>query len=214
MAAYSGQVAQFFPAGATVGAYRQSNWATFQLPPSGAPQGSADASGTVAADGSLSITGLAANTDYFLAGQASGAWKYIRYRTAPDVSGAELGYAQITSDFSTASGTPVDVPGGTFSLPASSRPISLRFDARALQNGTSGDGGIVQVVRTDTSAVVLDAEAGFGTGTATHPTSRTARIPPLSAATIFKVQAQAVLGGTFFIRALATSPALLEAILR
>lgn len=80
MAAYSGQVAQFFPAGTVVGAYRQSNWATFQLPPSGAAQGSPDASGTVAADGTLSITGLAGNTDYFLAGQASGVWRYVRFR--------------------------------------------------------------------------------------------------------------------------------------
>jgi hypothetical protein len=83
---------QRFPVGTLVGAYPQSNWLPAELPPTGAAKGSATASGTVAADGSLTITGLPNDADYFL-GKADGSTGYIKARTNSDPSNAVINTA-------------------------------------------------------------------------------------------------------------------------
>lgn len=79
MGSYAGNVAGIFAAGDTIGAYPEANWQQNQLPPSGSPKGSADATGVVATDGSLSITGLTDGRRYFLAKNTAGT-RYVNYR--------------------------------------------------------------------------------------------------------------------------------------
>lgn len=74
-------------AGVTVSAYPKSNWTQSQLPPSGAPVGAAAGSGVVQSDGSVTITGLVANGDYFL---SSGGAPYISVKVPP-VTAAQAG---------------------------------------------------------------------------------------------------------------------------
>lgn len=77
----------YIPTGTSVSAYPKSNWTSATLPPTGAPVGAATASGTVAANGTVTFTGLAAETEYFAAGQVGGVYKYIRFFTSiPDDS--------------------------------------------------------------------------------------------------------------------------------
>lgn len=71
-----------FPAGTAVAAYPVVNWPQEAVPPAGAPRGSSVASGTVAADGSVALTGLTDDVRYFLAGQVGGVWRYVRFSAA------------------------------------------------------------------------------------------------------------------------------------
>src|SRR2546421_9911447 len=76
-----------YPSGTTIGAYKQSNWATYQFPPSGAPVGSSDATGSVSASGAVTLTGLTDDTDYFIT-DSSGT-KYVSSSTRVSHSGFE-----------------------------------------------------------------------------------------------------------------------------
>lgn len=73
-----------FPAGTTVGAFRQSNWPFGSLPPVGAPLGSPDGSAVVATGGLLSIPNLADSTAYFLTNTSGtpGSMGYARHSSA------------------------------------------------------------------------------------------------------------------------------------
>jgi hypothetical protein len=73
------QVGGYFAAAATLGAYKASNWGQGQLPPVGAPLGSADVSATVQADTTVTFGGLSDNTDYFIT-DSSGS-RYLKLRT-------------------------------------------------------------------------------------------------------------------------------------
>jgi hypothetical protein len=74
-----------FPVGTTVAAYPASNWAPTKRPPSGAPEGSSTASAAVQANGTVTITGLADATDYYLYASVSSEHRYIGVRT-PDAA--------------------------------------------------------------------------------------------------------------------------------
>lgn len=82
MAQVTLNAADRFPAGTIVSAYPASNWLQAQLPPSGAPQGAATASGTVGSNGQVTITGLAADTRYFAHASVGGEDRYVRFRTS------------------------------------------------------------------------------------------------------------------------------------
>jgi hypothetical protein len=86
-----------FPVGTSVGAYPQSQWQQWQLPPSGAPQGSAAATATVASDGTATINGLADNTRYFAGAQVAGVWTYIKFRTPPAATSTGGGSAVVNA---------------------------------------------------------------------------------------------------------------------
>lgn len=72
-----------YPVGTSVSAYARSNWPQSQLPPSGAPVGSAAATATVQADGTVTLAGLADATNYYAAAQVSGVWRYVAFMTPP-----------------------------------------------------------------------------------------------------------------------------------
>jgi hypothetical protein len=73
--------ADVFPVGTTVYAYPLSNWTTGQRPPSGAPVGSSTTSAAVAANGSVTFTGLADDTWYVAYAQVSSAHRYVNVST-------------------------------------------------------------------------------------------------------------------------------------
>lgn len=83
----TGLIALGFTPGETVGAYAKSGWLQSELPPSGAPKGSAVASGVLASDGSVTLTGLASDTDYFLHGATSGKYVSMRSDKSPKLTG-------------------------------------------------------------------------------------------------------------------------------
>jgi hypothetical protein len=114
MASYEGSIAHIFPAGATVSAYEESNWLHHELPPQGAPKGAADGSGVVQANGSLSISGLTANTRYVL---TDGNGRYVSYFCDPaDLGGGGGGPAGPSDDLLAAHDFDVDgVTGWSFS---------------------------------------------------------------------------------------------------
>lgn len=73
-----------FPVGTSVGAYPISNWAQHQLPPTGAPQGAAAETKTVASDGTLTYTTLSPEVAYVAYAQVSGAHRYVNFVGAGD----------------------------------------------------------------------------------------------------------------------------------
>ena len=77
MADFTLKAADRFPVGTTVSAYARSNWGTHELPPTGAPKGSAAGSGVVASNGSATITGLSDGVAYFAHASVSGADRYV-----------------------------------------------------------------------------------------------------------------------------------------
>lgn len=81
MASVTLTAADRFPAGTSVSAYLASNWLQSQLPPTGAPQGAAAATASVAADGSLTFTGLADDARYYAYAQVGGQDRYVKFST-------------------------------------------------------------------------------------------------------------------------------------
>src|SRR2546421_9717020 len=84
-----------YPSGTTIGAYKQSNWATYQFPPSGAPVGSSDATGSVSASGAVTLTGLTDDTDFFLVQPSGGTYVYTRASTR--ITHEEIPDASVTT---------------------------------------------------------------------------------------------------------------------
>lgn len=97
-----------FPVGTSVKAYKRSNWPGYQQGAiSGSPVGSEDATATVAADGSLTFTGLTAGTGYVAYASVGGADKYSRFE-APNAQGTADNPEQVSSP----SGAPLVVDSG------------------------------------------------------------------------------------------------------
>lgn len=77
-----------FPDGTTVKAYPASNWPTPNLP-SGEPIGAAKAEGEMK-EGSLTLSGLDANTEYWAVAEVAKTYRYVLISTAQgkEVTGA------------------------------------------------------------------------------------------------------------------------------
>jgi hypothetical protein len=148
---------QRFPVGATVKAYKRSNFPGI-WDFTGAPAGSQDASATVASDGSITFTGLTENTDYVL--YAATPDRYAQFatrttRTLPDGSSAAT---QAAGDNSTKVATTayVDTASGLLI------PKSL-VDAKGdLLVGSADDTVIRKAVGTDGQVLTADAASAGG----------------------------------------------------
>src|SRR3954453_17267737 len=80
---------QRFPVGTTVKAYKKANWPSPTTNPNGsAPEGSQDASATVASDGSVAFSSLTAETDYWLYASVSSEHRYASFSTKTTSEGA------------------------------------------------------------------------------------------------------------------------------
>lgn len=100
---------QRFPAGATVEAYLLSNWGTHQLPPSGAPQGSAAASDTVGSDGTADFTGLTPETRYVAYANVDDEHRYVAFTSVEEV---EVPAAELIGEARDPDGETVTITGG------------------------------------------------------------------------------------------------------
>ena len=102
-----------FPVATNVSAYPRSNWTTSQLPITGAPVGSSAAGPTaVAADGSLTLTGLRTKTDYVAYAQVGGVHRYVGFRaTGDDGKDDDIGRAAISTAASGDTTLVAAVPG-------------------------------------------------------------------------------------------------------
>src|SRR5689334_20802848 len=83
------QVGAEYEAGTSVKAYPASNWLASALPPTGAPTGTESATATVAADGTLTFTGLTDDLDYY-AYASSGTPAYVRFHVDLDTGQDEI----------------------------------------------------------------------------------------------------------------------------
>lgn len=81
MASETIQVATVFPTGTSVGARLLSTFGVYGPQAGTAPPGSADASATVAADGTLAFSGLTAEQTYVASAQVDSVWKHLRFTT-------------------------------------------------------------------------------------------------------------------------------------
>jgi hypothetical protein len=97
-------LADRFPVGSTVGAYKASNWTSgdSQFGYSGAPKGSADATASVASDGSVTFTGLADTTSYVTTQTSGGTYAYVQFQSGPFRSSVLGGSTISTTDISPA----------------------------------------------------------------------------------------------------------------
>jgi hypothetical protein len=78
---FADSVIQYFPVGTTVGAYPATSFLP-HVSPSAAPTVSATTTAVVAADGTLALTGLTANTRYRIGyDTGGGVWKYMHIAT-------------------------------------------------------------------------------------------------------------------------------------
>lgn len=99
MASFSAQVAQFFPAGTSVGAYPRSQWSTGAPPTRGtAPPGSPVSTSAVASDGTVTFANLTAKTVYVMGAQVGGTWTFVSFTAGADADqGTRLGDASTTT---------------------------------------------------------------------------------------------------------------------
>ena len=135
MANFTLKRVDLFPSGTSVGAYKQSNWPT-NIPASGAPQGTADA--TAVSDGvSIQFNGLQSETDYYAVAQVGGVYKYVAFRTS-GAAGTVKGV------------TPVDIVGER-------RSLFTQASAAQTANGNSGplDTSGVQAISVDVNVSAL-----------------------------------------------------------
>lgn len=121
--------------------------------------------------------------------------------------GLELGYAQITSDFTTAAG-PVDAAGLSITVTVGARPIMLEFYSQGLSNSAAGGYGSATLVEGST---VLQRGGFGGAANVTFPGTVRVRLAPSPGSHTYKVQLAAVIAGTAKLQATADGPAFIRA---
>lgn len=181
-----------FPDGTTVGAYPASAWSGRFA--SGAPLGSATSSQSVT-NQSATFTGLTADTDYYAAGDiGDGTYRYVHFHVPENDPGVELGYAEITSDFTRTGAGASDVTGLSVTAEVGERPIVVEFGCGGLSNTNAAGLSAAQIYEGATKlAQVL---GGVGTSS-THGATRSVRLNPAAGSHTYKiVVGQLVLGNT------------------
>ena len=208
-----------YPTGTSVSAYPASNWPSNVTSPSGAPLGSA-VSGSAATATAAGVTFpdvLASGTSYFAYALVSGEHRYVGFRTATrsEGGGIELGYAEITSNFTTTStGTQVDVAGLSVAVVTADRPITIEFYCSQIFHSAAGAAPSLRLLEGSTiieTAGFLLPTAGGGT-----PGVMRVRRNPAPGAYTYKVAAfqPGSPGGTITMVAAAIAPAHLSVIER
>jgi hypothetical protein len=168
-----------FPVGTVVGVYPDGS-----MPPGtqavSAPGAAAITTGTVAADGTLSITnaGVLPYTRYVLAATVSGVWNYCRARSTTDVF--DYGRAVGTGDTTSASANLANVaatsgafavgqrisgpgiPGGTFLISGSGAAWVMSATATASAVGVALEGNGAQVPAANLGATLIPSRIRTG----------------------------------------------------
>ena len=119
--------------------------------------------------------------------------------TTKPTSGVELGYAEITSDFTTTSTTPVDVTGLSTTVNTGG-PVIIEVFAPGWKN-SGANGGILVSVWEDSTQVAVVAGNFINLASASEPMIGKVRRVPTVGAHTYKVTAQATISGTVTINA-------------
>lgn len=90
MASFNLTASDRFPVGTSVGAYPESNWQAFALPPSGPPPGAATETQVVGSSGAASFVALADGVRYQAYASVSGQDRYVAFRTPAAASGETI----------------------------------------------------------------------------------------------------------------------------
>lgn len=211
MASFSLNASGTFTDGTSVGAYLRSQWGVEGL--TGAPTGGAVASGTVSG-GTVAFTGLADSTEYIA--YASSPNRYERFRTAAGPtsdSGQELGYAEITSNFTTSTqSAATDVTGLTITVTVGARPIFVEFFTSQFFHSAASAAPSLRLL--EDGAIVQVANSSLPTAGGGPPSHMRVRRAPAAGSHTYKVQVfqGASPVGTITVQGGATAPAFIRAI--
>ena len=116
--------------------------------------------------------------------------------TTPPVMGTELGYAEITSSFSTTSTSFVDVTGLTTTVTVGARPILVVLFTNGFSGpGTYGASVILKEDSTELGAIMTTLQ------TAAHPGMGMRRLAPSAGSHTYLIRAKSVSAGTTTIAA-------------
>lgn len=107
--------------------------------------------------------------------------------TAP--TGVELGFAQTTADFTTASASLVDVTGVTVTVTIGTRPVMVYFYCAAVSNSTSAGTVNLAMVQTAPASTTNVALTSFNITTAKTPVYLAQRYAPAAGTATWKMQA-------------------------
>jgi hypothetical protein len=127
----------------------------------------------------------------------------------------ELGAAEITSSFTTTSGSAVDVTGLTVTVTIGSLPVDVIFFAPEMRNNNNGGRAIGFLVDVTGSTNLLDGiivQGNSNDGGA--PVYAVARVSPASGSRTYKVQLAANTAGTSAVRAGASNKAFIRVVER
>ncbi|PZT22722.1 hypothetical protein A7X88_02915 [Stenotrophomonas maltophilia] len=124
-------------------------------------------------------------------------------------AGEELGYSQITSEWSSSSATPVDVPGLQINIVAGAQPVSFMFGATVRSSVESAFARFhLHVDGAQVGEVTVSGKVGYLT------VSRAVRLADLVLGQSYQltVRAEAISGGEVMIYASATEKAYVQAV--
>lgn len=132
------------------------------------------------------------DADLFLMERASdGAKRKVQAQNLPGGGGGGaklLGYAEITSNFTSQSLTPVDVTGLAISITATGNPIKLTAWSGAADSHSINGGRVFILIYDVTAAVQIAQCAVFNYNTCGCPAIVVAKVTPSAGARSYKVQ--------------------------
>lgn len=110
------------------------------------------------------------------------------YTDSVAAAGIELGYAEITANFTTASTTAVDVTGLTTTVTVAARPIKVIFDCNSIRNPTASGAIVLEIY--DSTAAAKVAELGYTINNANQqvPAHREIRLAPAAGTRTYKMR--------------------------
>jgi hypothetical protein len=126
----------------------------------------------------------------------------------PPAPGVELGYAENTGDFTTASASPIDVTGLSTTVVVGIRPVIVEFGCSAVSNNTLN--AYVFMYLMEGATQIGFGGAGGTAANAQWPGYLRRRLAPTPGSHTYKVQVAAFGGGTAKIAATATSPSWIQ----
>jgi len=121
----------------------------------------------------------------------------------------ELGYAQTTAVFATASGQPVDVPGMSVTVDVGARPIKVILDGLFSQTVA---GAYIGLTLLDGAVQIQSAYATAGVAGAFVPVHREVRLTPPAGPRTFRLQMCAAGLGQVWMHAAAAYPCFLQVV--
>jgi hypothetical protein len=125
------------------------------------------------------------------------------------VAGAELGYAEITSNATTTSATAADVTGLSATVTVGTRPITIEFYAWCVYNTAAAS---ASVVITEGASVLQQGLVAINVANSGVPVLMKVRVAPSAGSHTYKIQMYRGGSGTATIAAASGSPAFIRVV--